>query len=130
MVVEEAGMSEEGPSEPRRPEKRGQKTIKHEKMTEELWSLAIRAAKRLGIGVNEWVCDVMRSEAERQLGMEPPPPAREALAQILRRLDDIERNQPRGGVPEGPTEPPPAPQPPQPRGTGILTRLFEKKRDD
>jgi hypothetical protein len=101
----------------RRQEKRGQKTIKHEKMTDELWGLAIKAGKRLEVGVNEWVCDVMGQEAERQLGMDPPPMTREALAQILKRLDAIERRLPGDkGASDGPC---------------LLGRLFsEKKRDD
>lgn len=115
MVVEEMGKPEDDPSGPRRLEKRGQRSIKHEKMTDELWSLAQLAAKRLGVGVNEWVCDVMRSEAERQLGEDPPPPTRDALAEIIQRLDAIERSV-AGGAPDGGPEPTPRPRhsPPEP----------------
>jgi hypothetical protein len=82
----------------RRPEKRGQKTIKHEKMDDELWDLAKRAAERQKVGVMHWVCEAIRTEAEEELGMKPPPQTRDALAQILDasaqvlvKLDAIER---------------------------------------
>ena len=51
----------------------------------------MKAAKLSGLGVNEWVCEVMQIEADRQLGMNPPPQTREALGLILLKLNGIER---------------------------------------
>lgn len=122
MMTDEVERPEEGQAEPKR-DRRGQRTIKHEKMTDELWALCQRAAKRLGVGVNEWVCDTIQREAERELGMEPPPPTREALALILKRLDEREGAAPAPPPPTQEGEAKPEPRP------GVLGRIFGGKKD-
>jgi hypothetical protein len=115
-MIDAMAMSAERPgNQRRRQEKRGQRTIKHEDMTDELWGLCQRAAKGQGQGVMKWICDTVLREAERELGMNPPPPTREALAQVLAKLGAIERRLP---IDKGASDSP-----------CLLGRLFSEKKD-
>lgn len=108
------------PAGPKRPERRGQWCIKHEKVTDELRDLTRLAARQGGKGINEWCCDALLAAARHQLGMDPLPDTKETLVEMLQRLvrieEKIEAATP--AHPEG--EPPPQPG-------GLLGRVFGKK---
>ncbi len=76
---------------PRSPERRGQHCIKHAKVTKELIDLCHKASKKVDLGLNEWMCDALRREAERVLQLPVIPDVRESLYDVAQRLDRLEQ---------------------------------------